>query len=101
RIVANVGGRIVANVRFVLPELNDKAKQFTDQMLAEVRGILGEERWPILQARLKERRGGVITSSDLNSTLNQSKQDLTLWVETDDKRTPTMGLALQGAVATM
>src|SRR5207248_5947260 len=37
-------GRIVANKVFVLPDLGDEAKQRADQMLAEVRRILGEER---------------------------------------------------------
>src|SRR5207247_8679593 len=72
----------------------------TDQMLGEVRGILGEERWPLLQARLKEKSDRGPYSVGLDSTLNQSGQYLMVWVETDEKGTPTMGLLLQGAVAT-
>jgi RNA polymerase sigma factor (sigma-70 family) len=81
---------------FIIPALLDEeAKQRGDKMLAEVRGILGEERWPLVEARLG-RRGG----DTLESILSQSKQDLALWVETDDKGIPTMGYGLNGRVAT-
>ena len=92
---------VVASRVFVVPGLpGDKAKQRADQMLAEVRGLLGEERWPLVQVRLQQQRGGSVYSTDLRSIMDQSKQDLVLWVATDDKGTPTMGYNLQGAVAT-
>jgi len=89
-----LSGRVVASTKFVLPGLGDEVKQSTDQMLAEVHGILGEARWPLVQARLG-RRG----SLTLESSLSQTKQNLSVWVETDDKGTPTMGYTLGGAVA--
>ncbi len=92
-----LSGRVVASVKFVLPGLDDGAKQRTDQMLAEVRGILGKERWPLVQVRL-ERPG--VHSSDQLSTLHQSKQVLIVSVEIDDKGTPKMGYSVGGAVAT-
>jgi len=71
-------------------------------MLPEVRGILGEERWPLVQARLEDDRGkqgGAVFSLTLDRILNQSSQDLSVWVETDDQGTPTMGYNLGGAMA--
>ena len=94
-----LSGRMVANAVFALPELGDEAKQHADQMLAELRGILREERWPLVHVRLNERRGGNLYSSNLHSILNQPKQHLLVWVETDDKGTPKMGFNLSGALA--
>jgi RNA polymerase sigma factor (sigma-70 family) len=86
---------------FIVPGLlEEEAQQRGDKMLAEVGGILGEERWPLVEARLLERRGGIKYSGGLRSILSQSDQDLALWVETDDKGTPTMGYGLSGRVAT-
>ena len=47
---------VVATKVFVAPKLGDEAKQLADKLLAEVRGILGEERWPLVQARAREDR---------------------------------------------
>jgi RNA polymerase sigma factor (sigma-70 family) len=81
---------------FVVPTLpKDEMKQRLDQLLAEVRVILGEERWPLVQAR-----------SDRNSyggserIVSQLKQELEISVKTDDKGTPTWscGLSFGGGV---
>jgi RNA polymerase sigma factor (sigma-70 family) len=87
---------------FIVPALLDEeAKQPGDKMLAEVRSIVGEDRWPLVEARLLEERGGHRYSGGLRSILSQSQQDLAVWVETDDKGTPTMGYGFNGGVATM
>jgi hypothetical protein len=95
-----LSGRVVAKRMFALPEPGDEAKQRTDQMLAEIRGILGDERWPLVQARLDDDNGKTHLSLDLESILNQRKQNLSVWVETDDQGKLTMGYNLGGAMAT-
>ena len=82
---------------FVLPWLpEDEMKQHADQQLAELRGILGEERWPLVQATLKEAslpqpKYSINLGSD--SILGQSGQELSISVATDDKGTPTWSCA--------
>jgi RNA polymerase sigma factor (sigma-70 family) len=88
-------GRIVASTEFILPEDNDETKERTDQIFANIRRTLGEDRWPMVEARLN--RKGSIT---FESTLNQSKQNLSVWVETDDTGTPKMGYGVGGAIST-
>jgi RNA polymerase sigma factor (sigma-70 family) len=88
----------VAATVFVFPELGDEAKQPADQRLPEVRRILGEERWPLVQVRLEDGPGHSFAGADLVSILNQSGQDLAVWVATDDKGTPTMGYSLSGPI---
>jgi hypothetical protein len=94
-----LSGRVVASTKFVFPKLGDEAKQRADQMFADVRGILGEERWRLVEVRLPEKRGGNVYSTSLRDILNQSKQGLSVWVEIDEKGTPKMGYTLEGAVA--
>jgi RNA polymerase sigma factor (sigma-70 family) len=91
-----LSGQVVAYTEFILPVWGDEAKRLEDQMWAEVRGILGEERWPLVQARLQNG-----SSQSLASILNQTKQNLSVWVETDAQGKPTMGFKLEGAVATV
>ncbi len=91
-----LSGRMVAHKVFVAPGPDAEAKQWADQTLAELRGILGEERWPLVQARLEN----PLYTLSLDSILKQPKQELTVWVETDEKGTPTAGYRLQGVVVT-
>jgi len=81
------GDAVVAATVFVSPGRSDEAKQVTDQMLAQVRGILGGERWAQVQARLNERRGG----GSLRQILNPipSGQNLQIQVTSDEKGTLT------------
>jgi RNA polymerase sigma factor (sigma-70 family) len=63
-------------------------------MLAELRGLLGEERWPLVEIRLQEkRRRYVWTPYDLRSILNldsgMTAEELCVTVGTDEKGTPT------------
>jgi RNA polymerase sigma factor (sigma-70 family) len=95
-----LSGRVVASTKFFLPDLGDEEKQRTDRMLTTIRGILGEERWPLVKVKLPEARRGNVYSSDQLSTLNQLKQNLSVYVEIDEKGTPKMGYGLGGAVAT-
>ena len=68
---------------FVVPSLaEDEVKQRLDQLSAELRGILGEERWPLVQTRLDMNLGS-------ERILSQLTQELAISVATDDKGTPT------------
>jgi hypothetical protein len=87
---------VVATKVFIAPRLGDEAKQLADQMLAEVRGILGDERWPLVQARLE--KTGLSTSLGRMLDGNGSWK-LRVWVETNDKGTLTMGANWSGAVS--
>jgi hypothetical protein len=96
-----LSGGEVTNCVFDMPEFRpEEAKQQLDDMLADVRAVLGDERWPIVQVRLKKAPGGDTRSDNLESILDQSKQFLTLRVSTDDKGALIMGYGVQGAVAT-
>ena len=87
-------GALAARV-FTVPSLvGDEAKQMGKAMLAEVRDVLGEERWPIVQARLSR-----ITSDNLENILSQSSDDLAIWVELDEKGRPAMRYNLSGRIA--
>jgi RNA polymerase sigma factor (sigma-70 family) len=87
---------VVATKVFVAPKLGDEAKQLADQMLAELRGILGEERWPLVQARV-EKTG--LSSSLGRMLVENGAGELRVWVETNDKGKLTMGANWAGAVA--
>jgi RNA polymerase sigma factor (sigma-70 family) len=95
-----LSGRVIANRVFTLqPSMIDGLSNHVDQVLVpEVRGILGQERWPVVAARLG--KPGVITSSDLRSILAQTKQQLRVRVERDAKGTLTMSYEFEGGVAT-
>jgi len=94
-------GAAVATAVFVLPGLGEEATQLTDHMLAEVHGILGEERWPLVQARFQKPRSryGLDLGNILNLGPNDLTQELIVWVTIDDKGTPTMAANWSGAVA--
>ena len=92
--------RFVAAREFVLPvPSEDVKKQLTDQMFAEVRSMLGEERWPLVQTRItKEREGG--GPSNLLGILTDSEQyGLTAHVETDTNGTLKVFCGFSGLLA--
>jgi RNA polymerase sigma factor (sigma-70 family) len=76
---------VVASKVFVVPDLGlaGETRKHADQILAEIRGILGEERWPVVQARLEGARGsggvirqdGVMEFSPLFTTLRKILHD--------------------------
>lgn len=91
-----ISNRALAATVFKVPELlGEEAKQMGKSMLADVRGLIGEQRWPIIEARLSR-----ITSNNLQNILSQSWDDLAIWVELDEKGRPAMGYNLRGRIAT-
>jgi hypothetical protein len=90
-------GRVVATRLFALPGLgDDEAKRRGDQTLTMLRGILGEERWPLVQVRLDGQRGrnvysgGNVLAGILHLVSNKSGEELWVRVQTDDKGTLTV-----------
>jgi RNA polymerase sigma factor (sigma-70 family) len=81
---------------FVLPAVTaDEVKERGDRMLAELRGVLGEERWPLVEIRLhreKTRHPDSVTD-DLPTLLDlsaaKSAEELSVTVSTDATGTPT------------
>ncbi len=78
---------VLAAKLFVAPALpEDAVKRRADQLLAELPGILGEERWPLVQVRLKEAPGGYTRGGNLRTILNldleKSAEHLVVDVET-------------------
>jgi hypothetical protein len=73
---------------FVVPSLpEDEVKERLDQLLAELRGILGEERWPLVQATLAQAtlvKPGYTGYVASESILSQLKQELSISVAADD-----------------
>jgi RNA polymerase sigma factor (sigma-70 family) len=83
----NSAGQVVDPARpaklFVVPRLpEDEVKQRSDQLLAELRGILGDERWLLVQSGISKYWWGS------ESILSQLKQELGIELATDDKGTP-------------
>ncbi len=63
------------------------SKARADQLLAELRGLIGEERWPIIQTRLNKRQDSPFPPGRLLSRLNldagDPAQEIRLAVGTD------------------
>jgi hypothetical protein len=87
--------RVVAAKEFVVPGLpEDEVKQRGDQVVAELRATVGEERWPLVQARLEGPHGDgllVMSSGGLRHLLIPRTDPVKLWarVDSDDKGSPT------------
>ena len=62
-------GRVLAGKNFSARESGDELKLRGDQLLVDLRGLVGDERWPIIEARLKEVRAGVYGSMSLRADL--------------------------------
>ncbi|MGA2544609.1 MAG: sigma-70 family RNA polymerase sigma factor [Verrucomicrobiota bacterium] len=96
-----LSGGVVASRVFLysVPDDHDEAKQLADQILAEMRGLLGEERWPLVQARLPQ-SGGPVYSSNFGRILEgNSSQELKVEVNTNDKGMLNVSANWGGAVA--
>ena len=81
----------------MLPGLGEQAEQLGDKLLATLHGVLGEERWPLVKARLDG-----VSGLDLIGTLRMRgpPEELAVWVETDDKGALKWGATWGGRVAT-
>jgi hypothetical protein len=81
---------------FVLPSLEeDEDKQLADQLLAELHGILGEDRWPLVQATLAPTPNYSsgqpkysVGNLAAESILRQSQQELSISLATNDRGIP-------------
>ncbi len=82
-----VSGAVVARRFFTLSSSKQEAERFTDQLLAELRNVLGQERWPQVQVRLSHSRGGRVLSDSLREHLmpHELSLGLDVRVEPDDK----------------
>ncbi|MSU56935.1 MAG: sigma-70 family RNA polymerase sigma factor [Pedosphaera sp.] len=81
---------VIATKVFVVPALGDETKARADRVLADMRAILGEVRWPLVRAKLEE-HGTYTLDQVLHLDVNKSAQQLLVWVAPGDKGTPTMG----------
>ena len=98
-----LSGSMVANREFgySMPGDRNEVKQLTDQLLAEVRGVLGEERWPLVQAR-RPQSGGTVYSGNrdhLAGILEENNSgNLEVKVNTDDKGMLTVDAGFSGGI---
>ncbi|MBI3850385.1 MAG: hypothetical protein HY298_08865 [Verrucomicrobia bacterium] len=82
------GGSVVARRSFVLSPLpEDEMKPRRDQMLAEVRGVVGDERWPVVEARPPEAGPRVPYSIVGQNLPMQSAESVEISLTTDPKGT--------------
>jgi RNA polymerase sigma factor (sigma-70 family) len=90
-----LSGRMLASKMFSNQpsgKVGEEAEQRFAQMLTEIRGILGEERWPVLPARFRS-----INCAVWNPALIAGPTaNLTAWVESDDKGIPKAGWMYTG-----
>jgi len=93
-----LSGRVVAKKAFVLPEPGKEASQRTDQMLAEMRGILGEERWSLVKLSSQRQPGGMVYSIGAGLP-GITGTGYSLSVERDDKGTFTVSWLASGSLA--
>lgn len=89
----NLPKGVVAFREFVSPGLSDQAKQLADQMVADLRAIVGEERWPMVQATIQKTDG--LPGRILNLGTKDS-EGLQIFVGADNKVVATWG---NGAVS--
>ncbi len=86
------GGRVLAARCFEARVPDNVVKKRSDRLLGALRKALGEERWPQMEAFLKESRAGVFSTLNLRNTLNLksggASEDLTIIVGTDAQGTP-------------
>lgn len=91
-------GRQVAGRVFALPEFDDEfeddKREREERTLAELRELLGDERWAQMQARENAYseiglKGALLRRQDGTSSLS-------VWVDIDESGTPTMGFTTVG-----
>lgn len=82
------GGQALGGKVFGIHAMAEEdVKPRAERLLAEVRGMIGEERWPVVQVRLNGQQGGRINSGNLSSFLDLDAgtmaQEIRLVVGTD------------------
>jgi RNA polymerase sigma factor (sigma-70 family) len=95
------GGSVVARRSFALSPLpEDAMKPRHDQMLAEVRDVVGNERWPVVEAKPPEAGPRVPLAATGANVLMRSGESIEVWLEADSKGTLTVGGTFNGGSPT-
>ena len=93
-------GSVVMRRSFTLSALSeDEMKPRRGQMLAEVRDVVGSERWPVVEAKPPEAgpRYPLITGGVAPMKSGDSSESIEVWLETDSKGTITVGSTFDGS----
>ncbi len=100
-----VSGRVVAARRFVLSGTVGDAKISQDQVLAEVRNILGEERWPMVEVTLSEKRGGGVVNYNLRHRMFSQEYSkavtVTIALGSEDRLWASCSISIGGMLGTV
>jgi RNA polymerase sigma factor (sigma-70 family) len=72
----------VASANFYVPALGDEAKASADHLLGELKSVLGEQRWPVMESQLHP-HGTHTLSRILELDSADSPQQVSVWINTN------------------
>jgi len=72
----------LASVNFYVPALGDEAKASADHLLEELKSVLGEQRWPVMESQLNP-HGTHTLSRILELDSADAPQQVSVWINTN------------------
>jgi RNA polymerase sigma factor (sigma-70 family) len=91
----HIPGKAIASQAWVVPALGEQVKASADALQATLRNLLGQERWPVVQAQLKA--GDTQLRRVLNFDAGERPQAMTVWLSEQNGKTTAFGWSGLGA----
>jgi hypothetical protein len=85
----------IASKIFHVPALGDAAKESADWLTSELKTLLGEQRWPLVESQL-DSQGTHTLERVLGLKTDRESQDVSLWVKPNEKGELTAGYGWAG-----
>ena len=80
----------IANKIFYVPALGETARESGDRLATEMRAVLGEERWPLVESQIHT-QGTHTLRRILNLDADHEWQEVSVWISPNDKGVLTVG----------
>ena len=80
----------IANKIFYVPALGETARESGDRLATEMRAVLGEERWPLVESQIHT-HGTHTLRRILNLDADHEWQEVSVWISPNDKGVLTVG----------
>jgi RNA polymerase sigma factor (sigma-70 family) len=80
----------VASEILYVPPLGDEAKASSERITAEMKAVLGDQRWPLVESQMQS-YGTHTLRRVLNLDADHDSQEVAVWVNTNDQGVPTVG----------